>query len=355
MLAPLLFVSLAGAADDAGPALSEPSSAEEAAQRRKVLRRLGIAGVGVGALWYMALGDTLGSGDQASLLSGAGLIAAGGAIVGGGVSLLEDPGIPMDDPASSPAAALRMSMGGTSTLGEKQPYGLSLEGAPRIPIGESGTFIAGVSLRSDLGTSVDVDPRVHGDFEPVLGQHAVGWTAEPEFRYDVSGAWQVRAKLIVRQELSTLEYLADGSSRDMRRGSVIGAVGFQWTLSPRQAFAFYAGPRWDRVAWVDGGEVQGDNRLGPLYGEARYDLHVDHETLDRANAELSGRVRLAYIHDNFHGSGLNGGAIVGFFGPMVLRYDLMVRPNNAGWALSTGVIATIADGGGAAMQIGVQR
>ena len=340
------MVSLAGAAE----------VEDEAARRRKVLRRAGAAGIGAGALWYLALGDTLGSGDQASLLAGAGLIAAGGAVVGGGVSLLEDPGIPMDDPATSPAAALRLRVGGTSTLGETAPYGLSLQGAPRIPLGEHTTFVAGVSLRSDLGTSVDVDPRVHGTFAPVLGEHAFAWSAEPELRHVVSDAWEVRVRPMLRQELSTIDYLADGTSRDLRRGSMIAAMGFQWTLSPRQAFAFYGGPRWDRLAWVERGEVVGDNRFAPLYGEARYDLHVDHEPLDRANLELSGRIRLAYVHDNFYGAGLNSGAIVGFFGPMILRYDLMARPARSDkWAVNTGVIGTIADGGGVALQIGVQR
>lgn len=354
MLAPLLFVSLAAAETPVEPAPA-PDPQAEAAARRKVLRRVGAAGMGVGAIWYLALGDTLGSGDQASLLAGAGMIAAGGAIVGGGVSLLEDPGIPMDDPAVSPAAALRMTLGGTSTLGEQQPYGLGLHAAPRVPLGERGTLVLGASLRTDLGSSVDVDPRVHGDFEPVLGTRSMGWSAEPEWRMDASEAWQVRVRPIVRQELLAIEYLADGSSRSLRRGSLIGAVGFQWTLSPRQAFAFYAGPRWDRLAWTDGADVDADNRLGPLYGEARYDLHIDHEPLDRANLELSGRVRLAYVHDNFDGAGLNMGAIVGFFGPVIVRYDLMARPANASWALNTGIVGTLADGGGVGLQLGVQR
>ena len=52
-----------------------------AAQMRRRLRRAGLAGMAVGGLWYLAIGDTLGAGDPASLIAGAGLVATTGPAV----------------------------------------------------------------------------------------------------------------------------------------------------------------------------------------------------------------------------------------------------------------------------------
>ena len=87
----------------------------EAAQLRKRLRWAGIAGMASAGLWYFAAGDSLGAGDPATLLAGAGLVATTGALIGGSYAVLDPREPAMGWEASGPPLRLTLSPGGSTT------------------------------------------------------------------------------------------------------------------------------------------------------------------------------------------------------------------------------------------------
>lgn len=322
-----------------------------AAQMRRRLRRAGLAGMAVGGLWYLAIGDTLGAGDPASLIAGAGLVATTGALAGGAVAVLDPREPPMDWEASGPPLQLNWGLDGSNTYGERNPGGLGLEMAPRFVVADHMTLIAGMEFRSLLGSELQVDSRPQGDFDTALERWSWGLDVTPELRWYHEGFdLRLRPMVLTRQEATTY---ADGSGRQIRRQAIMPVtLGARFYLSGRQRFAVYVGPRWDRLTWTEGGEwADGDLRLGPLYGEAFYTLNLPHSELP-GGLQGASRLRIGYEHSNFDGQGFDFGASIGFFGPVTLRYDMQLRRPNWKSGVQVGVQGTLNQGGGVALTLG---
>ena len=361
----LLLLAGLGLALATEPAQPEPPPQDRVVQdarNRKALRRAGAAGILVGGLWWLAWGDTFHVGDPASLLAGMGLVAAGGAVVGGSVDLLSDGGVPLDQRIHSAPVSLWAGPGGSSILGESAPPSMGLSLGPGLRLGEGAVLVVGGDLRSDLGRTVDVDPRVQTSFDSALSHIGWGWDLDPELRLEPGllsgggeGHWQLRVRPWLRQRNHSLEYL-DGSVRQVRRSSVTPQLGLQWRLSGRQAFAAYVGPRWDWTSWSEGQERELLwPRLGPIVGEARYDIHTESLGWTPGGWATRGRLRFSYVHDSFDGEGMDWGAAIGFFGPVVLRYDHMFVAPNRPLGIQTGLAWTMGQGGGIGLQVGLQH
>ena len=178
MLHLLLCLSAQGHESEPGlkPYVLPPT---EAAVMRKRLRWAGVAGMAAGGLWFLSAGDSLGAGDPATLLMGVGLIATTGALIGGSYAVLDPREPTMGWEASGPPILLNLTPGGTTTIGEKVPYGGSLELAPRFTLGPGLQFIAQGALRGDFGDQVEVDPRPQSDFAPALTRRSWGAVSGP--------------------------------------------------------------------------------------------------------------------------------------------------------------------------------
>jgi hypothetical protein len=361
----LVFIAAALAQEPAlEPVPADPvqDRVEQDASNRKALRRAGAAGVLVGGLWWLAWGDTLNVGDPASLLAGMGLVAMGGAVVGGSVDLLVDGGLPLEHRVQTPPLALYAGPGGTSTLGESAPPTMGLSLGPGLRLGDSALLVLGGDLHGSLGPTVDVDPRVQGDFDASLSQRSWGWDLDPELRLEPGslagrgeGNWQLRVRPWVRQRSHSLAY-ADGTARDFRRSSVAPQLGLHWRLSGRQAFTAYVGPRWDFTSWSEAQDRGAlSPRLGPIVGEARYDIHTESLGWTPGGWATRGRLRFSYLHDSFDGQGMDWGAAIGFFGPLVLRYDHMFVAPRRPLGFQVGLGWTLGEGGGVGLQVGLQH
>jgi len=329
----------------------------EHALRRKVLRSVGGAGVGLAAVWWMVLGDGWDSGDPASLVGGLGLVAASGAILGGGVVGAYPDESPLAFEAGTPTLSLTGGLGGTSIQGEQDPYTLGLEVAPRVRLGDGGALLvlAG-ELSTDLGWALDLDPRPQGDFDTALQQRHRGLDLAPELRLDLRPELELRLRSEAAVRFDRYVY-GDGDSHRVRRSTVAPLMaGICWKVSPRQRFWFLLGPRWDHLAWRSDGQQEWDGApmwLGPLQGEAAYEIHAPHPHWLPTRWTIHRRFRLSYDHTNFDGKGFNSGAAIGFFGPLEIRFDARAWRPGARWALQGAVVGTIADHGGVGVVVGV--
>ncbi len=300
----------------------------EAAQLRKRLRWAGIAGMASAGLWYFAAGDSLGAGDPATLLAGAGLVATTGALIGGSYAVLDPREPAMGWEASGPPLRLTLSPGGSTTIGENVPYGGSLELAPRFILGPELQLIAQGTLRGDFGDRVDVDPRPQSDFAPALSRWGWGADVNPELRWYREGMdFRLRPTLLTRYTATTF---ADGSTRQLERQAWMPlTLGVRFYVSGRQRFGLYLGPRWDSLRWSDGGQWQErEVDFGPIYGQAFYSINRPHMRLPGGLVGAS-RLRISYEHSNFDGQAFDFGAVVGFFGPVTAQYDMQLR--RPGW------------------------
>jgi len=347
----LVGLSLSAAAEPTEAAPAESADDVAARPRGRGSRiALGIgSGVGfaAGAAWYFVLGDTYGAGDPASLMVGGGMIGAGGVLAGAAVAGLAGDDA-LVDAVSSPAIAAGLGYNGGAWAGEAIPYSPKLSLSPAVPLGDWGQLGLSSSASTDLGASLDLDPRPQAGTEPVLeaSGRSVDLSAELQV-YATRHVWfALRPMTQVRVE--QFQY-ADGQSQTLHRRATMPATAGAWfNVSDRQRFGMYVGPRWDRIRTGDG---EGSTWLGPLYGEAHYDLQLDHGRL--LWGESHSRVRLSYLHTNFDGAGFNAGAMVGFAGPFRVEWDLSIRKPDARWAWQAGLDADIGEGGGAAMSIGL--
>jgi hypothetical protein len=138
-------------------------------------------------------------------------------------------------------------------------------------------------------------------------------------------------------------------------------AGARWQLSPRQRFTIYLGPRFDFIAYSDPGTRRlhrGGALFGPVYGEAWYDVDFPMTLGPRRDgaprrATVNSQLNLGYVHSRFDGRGFNFGPVIGFLGPLHLRWATRVRP--AGWkvALQAGAGVAIGNGFLAGVSFGV--
>ncbi len=319
----------------------------------------GVASAVAGAAWFLEFGDRLGSGDHAAMLLGGGAIAAGGALAGAlAVATVDGDGANIDDRAFAPSVAVTLGSGGTSTLGESAPIPGSVALTPRLQLSDRLRLTPRAVGHLDLGSTVHVDPRPQLDAPPGLTTRSSGIDLEIELRGTLGPDaarptfdWILRPGWSNRWES---RIYADDSERDLRRARVLPAtVGGRWHLSGRQRFEMLVGPALTNVGWSEGGGRDATPViLGRTYFEATYQVGFDHAGPVLGHHATS-RLRGRYVHSTYDGVGYNVGAVIGYFGPFEVAYDVRLRRRPSAWALQGGLGMAIGDGGGVAATVGL--
>ena len=177
-----------------------------------------------------------------------------------------------------------------------------------------------------------------------LGMSEIRYKPEVQFRRDVYNPGTSQQQLVSRTMFLPLTF------------------GMRWHVTPRQRFTFYVGPRFDFLAYSDPGTTKhphrGGSQIGPMYGEAWYDLDVPFTEHPRRNgamrrASVVGMLSLGYIHSRFNGQGFNFGPVIGFLGPIPVEWYTKVRPRGRPVALQGMVGATIGNGATVNVRVGV--
>jgi hypothetical protein len=232
-----------------------------------------------------------------------------------------------------------------------------------------------------VGTARDVDPRpqLEQDVEGQSGTQPVvlrerrliarvGLELASALPYPVLaprrspalGAVELRYRPEVRIRRHSFE-LGDADTEIVERTMVLPlTAGLRWHVSPRQRLTFFAGPRFDLVAYSEPGSrslARGPAQLGPMYGEAFYDIDVPltrrrGSTRRRASrrarpVDAVGQLRLGYVHSRFDGLGFDLGAALGFLGPAHASWTMRLRRRRAKTAFQGGVGVWV--GGGASV------
>lgn len=348
---------------------------------RLLLLSLGAIAGGVAGGLLFGLGDRLAGGDPATLLVGTGALAGAGAIVGSVVGRLggDAPGDP--DRIRPITVGLQSDIGATRTLDEVDPSSLGAVFAPTWFFGHGhGRLRLLGHVGGDLISQKEVDPRpqlmspgageegtrpvTFTDRElsiglaldlavampyPVLPARWAGFLGPAELRY--------KPEVQIRRHDVGLA----GQERTIERTMLLPlTVGARWHLSQRQRFTIYVGPRFDIVsaARADGELERGGAEIGPLYGEAWYDIDFPFTRLPRKDGEprrarVNGQLSVGYVHSRFDGRGIEFGPVIGFLGPLVGWWHTRVRP--AGWpvALQGGVGVAIGNGVTTSVRLGV--
>ncbi len=341
--AELVDVSLGEEAASASVDVKRLRLGRQGGTPRAVLGLGSAAAMGLGSWWMLSLGESLGSGDPAAVLFGAGAVGLLGASTGAAVTLFDPSTDGLADPANTARAFLGIAPDATAYVDEQAPWAAYGGLAPRVQLGRWRlTPMARTGL--DIGATREVDPISGGTSSLREWQLGVAF----EVRGAVGDPEQPVLDLVWRPSLELrvddVTYV-DGTEATFRRR--LGApltVGTRWYLTQRQRLEVVAGPRFDEIRWVDGA---GWSR-GPLYLEAFYSIDLAH-----AGAITGSRLQLGYVHSKLDGAGLDLAAVNGIFGPALVRYDVRWRPRPTAWALQGGLRLVLADGGGAAVEVGV--
>ncbi len=326
------------------------------AYRRKWLRRAGGSGMGVAAVWWLTLGDSWNAGDASTVIGGVGLVALTGAVLGGSFAGVYTDESPLDWEASTPTLSLTPGVGGTATVGEEAPYTLTLSAAPRVRLSDGTSLVLAAEIFGDLGWSRELDPRPQGAFETALQERTRGLDLAPELRARISPTLQLRFRAQAQVRLDDYLYGDDPDAQGIRRTALAPMAGLAWDVSGRQRFWFLFGPRFDTIAWRAADETSWSSTgvlLGPPVGQAAYEIHLPDPDWIPGAWEFRRRLRVRYTHSRFDGDGYNRGAMIGFFGPVDLRYDIRARKPQMRWALQGALTLTISDHGGLGLTLGV--
>lgn len=348
---------------------------------RALLLGLGVlAGATASALMF-GLGDRLTQSDPAVLLVGLGGLAGAGALVGAAAGRLGADGPTLSDRLRPPTASLVYGYSPPAVLDESRPHVLSLRMAPNLffPHDQGRLRLFG-HLGGWLNPAREVDPRPQGmealpDQEGtaprVLRQRhlslGLGLDLAVALPYPVlrRSARLGAAELRYRPEVQIRRdrfHPGTPDARLLERTMLLPlTVGARWVLSPRQRFTVYFGPRFDFVAFSDPGSDElrrGRPQIGPLYGEAWYDVDVPLTARPRADGrpralEATGQLTLGYVHSRFDGQGLNFGPVIGFLGPIHVGWSTRLRPAGAPLAAQLGAFARIGSGTSVGLELGL--
>ncbi len=342
-------------------------------------RALLAAGAGAalgGGLLGFESGDSLGTGDPYAQMVGTGLIGLVGAGVGTLLGLLSPRGeTAVEDRPGRPTFRLKLSPGGSSTLDEAAPYGLALSFDPTITAGDVFQLQPSVGASFGLGTSADVDPRPQLQafrqgqdalFPVTLTRSRLKVAAGAEMAWKLpyplpgvarpasAGRFEIRYRPTVEVRRVTRH---PGTAQEQVTEHVAlypALLGFRWHTSPRQRFTFFAGPRVDWIGFSDPGSTElrrGPPVLGGFYAEAWYQVDVPLTPLATTKTSVSGRFNLGYVHSKLDGEAFDLGAIIGFFGPVNVSWDLRIRRRDAPVALQIGAGIWLTEGGGPYIEV----
>lgn len=354
---------------------------------RVLLLGLGLAGGAVSSALLFGLGDRLALSDPATLLVGASALAGAGAIAGAIAGRLGSDGPALSDRVRPSTLSLSQSYTGPRFLDEVPAYGMLLRVAPNlylprdearlrlfghvggwlvpvrevdprpqfteVPAGQEGTAPRVMQQRRlSIGVGVDLAvPLPYPGIRPVLrprrsamlGPAELRWKPEVQIRRDTFAPGTSEVAVLGRTVLLPL------------------TVGVRWHLSARQRFTMYVGPRFDLVAFSDRGSTElrrGGAQIGPLYGEAWYDIDVPLTARPRRDAQprkldANGQITLGYVHAKLDGQGLDLGPVVGFLGPVHVGWSTRLRPVGAPLAVQLGAFARIGRAPTAGVELGI--
>lgn len=372
MLAALLVLSLAGPpqeeiASETTPSPSEPPPPEliePPKQQKRVHRCLdgaqpcvrttstrlmlgSFGGLTVATSLALALGvgDRWRIGDPALPLAAGGLVALGGALLGGAAALLGGDGATLPDRITPATVALTLGFSGTSVRDEQAPMTLIANFAPtyQLPNDRGRIRLLG-NVGGKLGEQLERDVRPQtterdGSFTPALTARSVRFDVGldvavklpyPLLRHRPAGLGQLELRYKPNFWYWTDALVLGGAERISQRVMLTPLnFGFRWHISPRQRFTVYLGPRWDMHGYGAPGRLApGKPVLGPIYSESWFDLDIPIAPAAR-RAGVLGQVTLGYVHARTWGNGLDFGPVVGFFGQVHAQFALRVRPKHS--------------------------
>ncbi len=264
------------------------------AASRALLAAGSVGHFGAGLAMFAA-GDGNDKGDPLGALVGIGIIGTAGSLLGLVAGLLSPRGeTRVDDRPSRPSLSVGLRPGGTATVEERVPYGLSVRVDPTFVLGPEVRLTPHAGVLIELGTAASVDPRPQsaeptgGSTYPVtLTSHRTRLSVGAELAVALpyphhvrkplyTGPVEVRWKpwLELRRRV-----LQPGTSARQLVGhtALYASFGMRWHVSPRQRFTVYVGPRFDRVTWSDPGSLAphvGPGAFGSLYAEVRWQLDL---------------------------------------------------------------------------------
>ena len=328
-----------------------------------------------GGVLFAKLGDSMRIGDPLPQMIGVGAVGLIGSGLGALAALVSPRGEgAVADAPSRATLTLGLSPGGGTTIDEQVPYGLSFSVDPNIDLHPRVSLRPhfGVSFR--LGRTTQVDPRPQFS-EPLAGQDStfprvletwrfrgsVGAEASVALPYPArvvrpfaSGPVEVRWRPTF--EFRFREVASEGTTQVIQHLALYPlTVGLRMHASPRQRFTFYVGPRVDWQGSSDPGSTEvspGSARPGRLFAEAWWQLDIPLTPQGGRAHHLAGRLNLGYIHSNLDGKGLDAGAIIGYFGPVELSFDLRIRKRGSKMAFQITAGAQVASGGGPFVKLG---
>jgi len=308
-----------------------------------------VTAAGLGTWWMLELGESLGAGDLSAVLVGGGAVGLAGAVVGGTAAALNPGTFPVADPANGARAFFGLRPRPTPYVGETAPWSASLGTAPRFYVGTRLRITPMLRGQVDLGATQQVSALT----EETSSKQAEAAGASVDVRWALGADPSAPVLDVVWRPVLELRFeqftYIDGAKRRLRRALLAPmTVGARWHLTRRQRVEAVLGPRFDEVGWTGDEPGSTDWQTGPLYMEASYTVDLDHP-----GTHTSSRVGVGYRHSKLDGAGLDAGAVNGIFGPALVDYTFRYRPRPSAWAAQARLDLTIADGGGAAFQLGV--
>jgi len=341
---------------------------------RVLLGSAGGAMLAVGATTFLVTGDSLDAGDPQAAIMGTGLVAVGGAALGAVAEVLTaGPPTRVADRPRRPLVRLSVSPGGTYTLGEASPWGLGVQVDPDLGLGRQVNLQPHLGFSTDLGASQYVDPSTEvveagqdTTFPVALRSRHLMASAGAELSVRIpyplpvrrplyTGAMELRYKPMWELRRRTL-HPDESNTQIVEHMALYPAnLGIRWYVSPRQRYTVYLGPRVDWISFSDPGSTElrrGGASLGRFYGEAWWQLDLPLVT-HVGKTTATGRFNLGYIHSQLDNQRFDVGAVVGYFGPVELAFDLLLRRSGAplGVQLTAGYV--VATGGGAFFEVGL--
>ena len=337
---------------------------------------LAVAGVGslaAGAAVIFGLGDRGYAGDPAYLLVAGGVMATAGALVGTLFSLPGREG-PVTGQRARPLFTVGLEPAGTAGPNDTVPPIVVLRAEPTLQLDRAGsTFGLHVGLGVQPGRETRWDPR--WDLAWLSQLEQTGSPSSREVRFDVSPRLALplpypvargpKAPLTGRVELLWEPAIrlrrydlldVDGDSRVVERTSMLPLnFGIRWHLSPRQHFELVVGPRWDLQRLIaDPDQLSpGGAQANNFHGEVWYVIDVPFAPPGPGALRVSGRLELGYEQWKGDGRSLNVGSIVGYLGPMHLRWTLLMRAASSPLTAMLRVAGIVADGGGVMFEFGL--
>jgi hypothetical protein len=337
---------------------------------------LAVAGVGslaAGAALIFGLGDRGYAGDPAYLLVAGGVMATAGALVGTIFSL---PGheTPVVGQRARPLFTIGLEPAGSAGSEDTVPPIVVLRMEPTLQLDRAGSTLGvhlGLGVQPARETRWDHrwDLPWQSEFEDVRSP------SSREVRLDLSPRLSLplpyplaqgpKAPLTGRVELLWEPAIRlrrydlldlDGDSRVVERTSVLPLnFGIRWHLSPRQHFKLVVGPRWDLQRLIADPDVLplGGAQANNFYGEVWYVIDVPFAAARPGPVRVSGRLELGYEQWKGDGHSLNVGSIVGYLGPMHLRWTLLMRAASSPVTAMLRVAGIVADGGGVLFEFGL--